>query len=53
MDYITGTPNLPLTEYDDEFYAWLTLRNYTMEYFDSRGLLENQIIIHKVQYIDM
>lgn len=48
MDYITGAPNIPLTEYSEQFSHWLSLRNYTMKYFDSKGLLENQLIIHKV-----
>jgi protein phosphatase methylesterase 1 len=50
VDYITGTHNFhPVVNNasDPRFLTWWRSRNFTQSYFDSRGLLEDQVIISK------
>ncbi len=48
VDAITGVPNLPdLQIINDEFRTWIEKRRYTERYLESRGLLGNQVILHK------
>jgi hypothetical protein len=47
VDTISGAPNYQTSTPDDAFWAWYALREYTADYLDARGLLENQTILHK------
>ncbi len=47
VDQITGAPNYSTTTYDATFWAWYDQRLYTENFLASRGLLENQTILHK------
>jgi protein phosphatase methylesterase 1 len=48
VDAITGAPNIPdLEVINDKFRAWIEKRRYTERYLESRGLLGNQVILHK------
>ncbi|MGC8840782.1 MAG: serine hydrolase [Candidatus Sumerlaeaceae bacterium] len=48
VDTITGAPNiLSIKKVDSKFLAWYAKRQYTENYLNNRGLLENQTILHK------
>lgn len=47
VDAITGAPNYATSTYDATFWAWYNLRLYTENWLSSRGLLENQTMMHK------
>jgi len=48
VDVITGAPNLPdVTTATSEFTKWVEARRYTERFLASRGLLGNQVILHK------
>jgi protein phosphatase methylesterase 1 len=47
VDAITGAPNYATSTYDSTFWAWYAQRQFTENYLTSRGLLENQTVMHK------
>jgi hypothetical protein len=47
VDYITGAPNVPMSQVGPAFYDWVAKRNYTQNWFAERGLLGNQVLLHK------
>ena len=46
VDEITGAPNYQTTTYDATFWAWYNQRLFTENYLQSRGLHENQVVLH-------
>lgn len=49
VDAITSAPNIDdlTTTTDPRWTEWIEKRHYTARYLDSRGLLGNQVILHK------
>ncbi|HPB32461.1 MAG TPA: hypothetical protein PLB62_13485, partial [Candidatus Sumerlaeota bacterium] len=47
VDQITGAPNYTTSTYDATFWAWYEKRLFTENFLNTRGLLENQTMIHK------
>lgn len=48
VDAITGAPNLPdLQSRTRDYDNWLVKRRYTERFLESRGLLDNQVLLHK------
>ncbi len=49
VDTITSAPNIDdlTTTTDPRWAEWVEKRHYTARYLDSRGLLGNQVILHK------
>jgi protein phosphatase methylesterase 1 len=47
FDAITGAPNYQTSVRDQQFDLWYQKRLFTENYLKSRGLLENQTVMHK------
>lgn len=48
MDIITNATNIPINSTQDpRFASWIAKRRYTSDFLNSRGLLQNQVVLHK------